>query len=174
MMLHPDTDNSFKLSEDTFSMSERSYPMRETDIRHVLEIERLCFPVPWSRHSFLAELFNPNALSIVTTLWDPLEKDNVRAYSCNHIIGDELNILRMAVAPEARRLGLADRLLDMVMSLSGQKGATEAYLEVRPSNKPAISLYLKKGFQVIGIRPGYYPETGEDALIMMTKIKEIS
>ena len=139
-----------------------------------MEIERLCFPVPWSRQSFLAELSDPNALSIVTTLCAPLEKNSIRAYSCNRIIGDELNILRMAVAPESRRLGLASRLLDVVLSLSGQKGAAEAYLEVRPSNVPAISLYQKKGFQIIGNRPGYYPETGEDALVMMTNIKEIS
>ena len=171
-MLH--LDNFLKFSEDSIRMSERSFPMRETDIQHVLEIEQLCFPVPWSRHSFLSELLNPNALSIVTTLCDPLEKNSIRAYSCNRIIGDELNILRMAVAPEARRLGIASRLLDLVLSLSGQKGAAEAFLEVRPSNVPAISLYLKKGFQVIGTRPGYYPETGEDALIMMTNIKEIS
>ena len=155
-------------------MGERSFSMREADIQRVLEIEHLCFPVPWSRHSFLAELCNPNALSIVTATYDPLEKNNIQAYSCNRIIGDELNILRMAVAPESRRFGMAGRLLDIVLSLSGQKGATEAYLEVRPSNTPAVSLYLKKGFQVIGMRPGYYPETGEDALVMMTNIKEIS
>lgn len=162
------------LSEDAISVSERSFPMRETDVQRVLEIERLCFPIPWSRHSFLAELFNPNALSIVTTLCKPLEKNDIHAYSCNRLIGDELNILRMAVAPESRRFGLASRLLDMVLSLSRQKSATEAYLEVRPSNEPAISLYRKKGFRVIGTRPGYYPETGEDALIMMKNIKEIS
>ena len=165
-------------------MSEKSFPMRETDILRVLEIERLCFPSPWSHRLFLSELFNPNALSIVTVLYDsplndppsndPLEKSIIQAYSCNRIVGDELSILRMAVAPETRRLGLASRLLDIVLSLSGLKGAVEAYLEVRPSNVPAISLYQKKGFQIIGTRPGYYPETGEDALIMKTKIKEIS
>ena len=148
--------------------------MREMDIQQVLEIEHLCFAAPWSRRSFLSELSNPNALSIVTALCDPLEKSIIRAYSCNRIVGNELSILRMAVAPENRRLGLAARLLDMVLSLSRQKGATEAYLEVRPSNEPAISLYRKKGFQTIAKRPGYYPETGEDALIMMTNIKEMS
>jgi ribosomal-protein-alanine N-acetyltransferase len=164
---------------DTTHMNEKSFPMRETDIPRVLEIERLCFPVPWSHRSFLAELFNPDALSIVTTQGDPpsndsLEKSTIQAYSCNRVIGDELSILRMAVAPGTRRLGLASRLLDIVLSLSGSKGAAQAYLEVRPSNIPAISLYQKKGFQIIGTRPGYYPETGEDALIMKTTIKEIS
>ena len=162
------------LPENSISTSEKSFLMRETDIQQVLEIEHLCFTVPWSRHSFLAELFNPKALSIVTTVCDSLEKNSIQAYSCNRIIGDELNILRMAVAPDSRRLGLASRLLDMVLSLSEKRGATEAYLEVRPSNVPAISLYTKKGFQVVGTRPGYYPETGEDALIMMTNIKEMS
>ena len=155
-------------------MSEESFPMREADMQQVLEIENRCFPVPWSRRSFLAELSSPHALSIVTAVCGPLVKNGIRAYSCNRIIGDELNILRMAVAPESRRLGLASRLLDRVLHLSRRKGATEAYLEVRPSNVPAISLYTKKGFRVIGTRPGYYPETGEDALVMMTNIKEIS
>ena len=167
--------NDVQASPDNISgMDEHSFPMREADIQQVLELEHLCFPAPWSHHSFLMELENSNALSIVTTVRDSLEKNSIQAYSCNRIICDELNILRMAVAPERRRSGLASRLLDLVLSLSGQKGATLAYLEVRPSNVPAISLYTKKGFQVIGIRPGYYPETGEDALVMMTNIKEIS
>jgi [ribosomal protein S18]-alanine N-acetyltransferase len=155
-------------------MCERSLPMRATDINHVLEIEHLCFTVPWSRNSFLAELYNPDALSIVTTSCVPLEIRSILAYGCNRIIGEELDILRMAVAPESRCLGVASRLLDVVLALSGRRGATRAYLEVRPSNVPAISLYRKKGFQIIGKRPGYYPETGEDALIMMTNIKEKS
>jgi [ribosomal protein S18]-alanine N-acetyltransferase len=171
-MLH--SDNVLNELEGSINVSEKTFPMREADMQHILEIEQLCFPVPWSRRSFLEELFNPNALCVVTKLCGPLEENNIRAYSCNHIVGDELTILRMAVAPEGRRLGSASRLLDMVLSLSRQKGATEAYLEVRPSNVPAMSLYRKKGFQVIGVRPGYYPETGEDALIMMTNIKEIS
>lgn len=170
----PQADSFPALSKNAIGMSERSFAMREIDIQPVLEIERRCFPVPWSRRSFLAEISDPNALSIVMAMCDPLEKINIQAYSCNRIVGDELNILRMAVAPESRRLGLASRLLDRVLSLSRQKGATKAYLEVRPSNVPAVSLYAQKGFQVIGMRPGYYPETGEDAQIMMTHIKEIS
>ena len=98
------------------------------------------------RNSFLMEPANPNAPSNVTTEHNPLEKNSIQAYTCNRIIGDELNILRMAVAPESRRFGFAGRLLDLVLSLSGQKGATQAYLEVRPSNVPAICSVHQKRF----------------------------
>ncbi len=155
-------------------MMGRIYLMTESDIRSVVDIERMCFPVPWGYQSFLAEYNNPYSLNFVIKEPDSLENNHIYAYSCNHVVGNELSILKMAVSPEKRRLGYAEHLLGTVIHRAIQKGATEAFLEVRPSNYKAQALYRKLGFRVIGTRPNYYPETGEDALMMMKILKEIS
>lgn len=152
----------------------RIMTMTASDIGHIAAIERACFPVPWTSSAFLSELGNPYALNIILKEMDSLEKQPICAYSCNHVIENELSVLRMAVAPEKQRLGLGCHLMDTVLHQAAQRGATKAFLEVRPSNTKAISLYRKMGFQVIATRPNYYPETGEHALVMMKRIKEVS
>ncbi|ACB38983.1 ribosomal protein S18-alanine N-acetyltransferase [Pyrobaculum neutrophilum] len=76
------------------------------------------------------------------------------------------HIVSVGVLPEARRLGIATAMLKRAMkALKTYYGASEAYLEVRVSNKPAISLYEKLGYRVVGRVPRYYSD-GEDAYIM--------
>ncbi len=140
--------------------------MTECDLPVVLEIERVCFPAPWHRRAFLEELANPLAVNLVLKSIAPLANPTVEAYSCCHVVSDELSILRMAVAPHRQRSGMASRILDAVFRRGLAMGATRAFLEVRPSNAAAIALYRKKGFAHIGRRPHYYPETREDALVM--------
>jgi ribosomal-protein-alanine N-acetyltransferase len=148
--------------------------MTASDIDTIADIERACFPVPWGRNAFLSELNNPYALNIVIKVIDPLENGRIYAYSSNHIVEEELSILKMAVAPEKRRLGIGEFLMETVLYQASRRGAAQAFLEVRPSNRNAISLYKKMGFRVIGTRPNYYPETGETALVMMKRLKETS
>jgi ribosomal-protein-alanine N-acetyltransferase len=83
-----------------------------------------------------------------------------------------MHLLRIAVAPQWRRRGVASKLLDTCFSLAHKNGAESAILEVRPSNKPAISLYHKLGFHLVERRKNYYTETREDALIFKKKVKE--
>lgn len=155
-------------------MCAQAYSMEVSDIGHIVDIERACFPAPWRRDAFLSEINNPYSLNIVIKEVDSLENCRICAYSCNHVIANELSILRMAVSPEKRRLGIGEHLMGIVLHQAMQRGATEAFLEVRPSNMKARSLYQKLGFRVVGTRPNYYPETGEHALLMMKIIKEIS
>jgi ribosomal-protein-alanine N-acetyltransferase len=148
--------------------------MTESDLERIVEIEQTCFPMPWGLRSFQSEINTSHAFNIIIKKADPLEKKSIWAYSCAHVVGEELTILRMAVVPEKRRLGIGERLLVAILDQAIKRGATMAFLEVRPSNIQAQSLYRKKGFRVIGTRPDYYPETGEDALVMMKSLKEIS
>jgi ribosomal-protein-alanine N-acetyltransferase len=148
--------------------------MAESDICHIAEIERECFSSPWSRDAFLSELKKGYGLNIVMREIDALENECICAYSCNHVIEDELSILRMAVVPGKRRLGIGEQLLDLVLEQATGQGAVKAFLEVRPSNAKASMLYRKLGFRVIGTRPNYYTETGEHALVMMKRLKETS
>jgi len=151
-----------------------AHPMTASDIEYVAAIERACFSTPWKSSAFISELGNPYALNIVIKELHSLEKDRICAYSCNHVVEDELSVLRMAVAPEKQRLGIGEHLMDTVLQQAVHRGATKAFLEVRPSNTKALSLYRKLGFRVIGTRPNYYPETGENALVMMKQLKETS
>ena len=82
------------------------------------------------------------------------------------LITTEIHIITIAVHPARRRLGLGEWLLHTLIEKGQTLGADIATLEVRPSNRAARSLYQKYGFQEVGRRPGYYSDTGEDALIL--------
>jgi ribosomal-protein-alanine N-acetyltransferase len=79
---------------------------------------------------------------------------------------DELELLAVAVLPEARRRGVARRLLEHVIAATGESGGRRVLLEVARSNTAARRLYESLGFRVLDVRRGYYPTTGDDALVM--------
>jgi ribosomal-protein-alanine N-acetyltransferase len=87
-------------------------------------------------------------------------------YLCLWEIGHEIHITNLAVHPEWRRQGVARALLDAALGEGRVRGVELAFLEVRPTNAEALSLYESLGFRVIGRRKGYYFDTGEDALLM--------
>jgi ribosomal-protein-alanine N-acetyltransferase len=72
--------------------------------------------------------------------------------------------MNVAVAPEARRLGIARALMDELLGRLPPKA--QITLEVRRSNEPALAMYETLGFRAAGVRPRYYQDNGEDALIM--------
>lgn len=147
--------------------------MIEADLDAILHIERQSFQRIWPRSSFLGELHCENAYCY-TLRWQ--ENDNsapVIAYACYRVVSDEMHLLRIAVAQQWRRRGIASGLIDKCFKLARGKGATTAMLEVRPSNTSAISMYQKLGFQYIGKRPYYYTETREDALILSKDLEEV-
>jgi [ribosomal protein S18]-alanine N-acetyltransferase len=82
------------------------------------------------------------------------------------VVFDELHINTLAVAPAARRRGLATAMLRHVMAEAVASGVTKATLEVRASNTAALGLYQQLGFQIAATRPGYYAKPPEDALIL--------
>ncbi len=137
--------------------------MTEQDLDEVMQIERNSFPTPWSRRLFERELLMPYAKPFVA-LEVPLNQ--VVGYLCIWLVAQETHILNLAVHPERRRLGIASSLLHYALKYSGEKGAQEIILEVRRSNYKAISLYRNFHFQPRGIRPRYYSDSGEDAVIM--------
>jgi ribosomal-protein-alanine N-acetyltransferase len=94
------------------------------------------------------------------------------AYVFVRIISKEMHIMRIAVAAGYQARGVATALLQQCFKLAEQHQVSSVYIEVRPNNKSAIALYRKFGFQMLGTRPNYYPETGEDALVMV-KLLEV-
>jgi len=142
------------------------------DINPIIEIERQSFSWPWKRVSFLGELNNGQACSYMVKLNDSTHADKVIAYIFFRQVKEELHILKIAVTPAWRSRGIASRLLKKCFTTGLKRGATSAFLEVRPSNASAMALYNKKGFRIIGRRPKYYTDTREDALVLMKNLKE--
>jgi ribosomal-protein-alanine N-acetyltransferase len=141
--------------------------MRPDDLDAVLAIERQSFSMPWSRGSFLYELQQNR----VARCWVMRADARVVGYLCLWEIGEELHITNIAVDPAERRRGIARALLGSVLDDAGRRKLRLCALEVRPTNIEARRLYESFGFAVVGRRKGYYYDTGEDALVMETRLK---
>jgi [ribosomal protein S18]-alanine N-acetyltransferase len=135
---------------------------KETDLLAVARIERESFSDPWSLPALLGEL-EPSYLHL------PLVAEldgEIAGYLMAWRVHDELHILNLAVAIRLRRRGVADALMAAAMDDARRAGLRLVTLEVRVGNQAARSFYRRLGFRQNGIRPGYYQDTGEDALIM--------
>jgi ribosomal-protein-alanine N-acetyltransferase len=134
------------------------------DLSQVVAIERRAFPTPWSSAMFVLELSKSSSIGVGAFLPDRRRADRLVGYLIASRYADIWHLMNVAVDPPARRRGVASALLE---ELIGRVGAGEPItLEVRPSNTGAISLYERFGFRAAGVRPRYYRDTGEDALIM--------
>jgi ribosomal-protein-alanine N-acetyltransferase len=140
-------------------------PMTVDDIGDVHDIERSSFPVPWPPYAFRQELeTNRLARYLVARVGD-----EAVAYAGIWLMVDEAHVTTFAVLPAWRRHGVGARLLLALMALARDVGASVATLEVRLSNVAARNLYQRFGFRPVGVRPRYYSDNGEDALIMTTE-----
>ena len=140
-------------------------PMRSEDLPSVQEIERRSFTTPWPAHAYRTEL-STNRLAHYRVV---KVGGQVVAYAGLWLMVDEAHITTFAVDPAYRRRGVGERLLLVMLDIAIERGAREATLEVRLSNTPARNLYEKFGFRPVGIRPNYYSDDNEDALIMTTE-----
>jgi len=140
-------------------------PMTTADLAAVQEIERLSFTTPWPAHAYRTELESNRLATYLVVRVD----GRVVAYAGMWLMVDEAHITTFAVHPSWRRRRIAGRLLIALLDLARQRHAREATLEVRLSNIPARRLYEKFGFRPVGIRPRYYSDDNEDALIMTTE-----
>jgi [ribosomal protein S18]-alanine N-acetyltransferase len=138
--------------------------MRLEDLSAVHEIELASFTAPWPPHAYRSELeSNKLAHYLVARAGD-----TVAAYGGMWLMVDEAHITTFAVHPAWRRRRIGERLLLAFLDLAMDRDAHEATLEVRLSNLAARKLYEKYGFRPVGLRPHYYSDDHEDALIMTT------
>ncbi len=136
-------------------------PMKPSHLDEVVAIEELSFEAPWARASFERELNLGHAHPLVC-----LGHHQVVGYICPWLISDEVQVLRLAVAPSQRRRGAAVLLVRTVIEHAYDLGAHWLYLEVEEGNHPAESLYQGLGFTVEAVRPDYYGR-GRHALVMV-------
>lgn len=136
--------------------------MQLSDLDEVMEIEKVCYPTPWSRRAFVGELTeNVYAHYIVAHL-----ETTLIGYAGMWVILEEAHVTNVSVHPEYRRIGLGKKLLHELIERARELGAARMTLEVRPSNHVARNLYCQTGFIERGLRKGYYTDTQEDAIIM--------
>jgi ribosomal-protein-alanine N-acetyltransferase len=136
--------------------------MTVQDIDRVHEIERLSFPRPWPRDSFLSELENACARYVVL-----LEDGVIAGFGGMWLIVGEAHVNNVAVHPCFRRRGYGKLIMKELMRTAYRAGEiVQMTLEARVTNVPAIGLYMSMGFEVAGRRKNYYEDNGDDAYIM--------
>lgn len=148
--------------------SEPSFrPMREEDLAAVMAIEEVAYDFPWT-YGIFADCLRAGYVCWVMTL-----DDAVIGYGILSCAVGEAHILNICIGGPHRRAGFGRRLLARLTDLARWYQSEKMFLEVRPSNYAALSMYQRSGFRVVGRRPNYYPDHGEreDALIMTMDLK---
>jgi ribosomal-protein-alanine N-acetyltransferase len=142
----------------------RLCPMEVESLQAVLDIEAASYPFPWTRGNFVDSLL---ANHVAWCLLD--EHHALLGYAIAMAGVEELHLLNITIAAAHRRRGHARFLMLSLMEHGRRTGARALWLEVRPSNAAAYSLYADMGFERVGLRRQYYPAEGsrrEDAWVM--------
>jgi [ribosomal protein S18]-alanine N-acetyltransferase len=148
---------SRELSELAGKLTVR--PLTYSDLPAVLSVERRSFPTPWSLAMFVLELSKPSGVCLAASL-----DEELLGYLVCSRYDRVWHLMNVAVTPEQRRQGVASRLIAQLLEETGRE--LPFTLEVRVSNRAAITMYERLGFRSAGVRPRYYQDNGEDALIM--------
>lgn len=140
-------------------------PMRRRHLRAVLRIEALVYPRPWSATLFLQEMARRSDRYYIVAKTD----GDLIGYGGMITGGPEAHITTLAVDPEFQRQKVGTKVLIDLLQTARDRGAGSVSLEVRKSNIGAQRLYEDYGFKPVGVRKGYYIETGEDAIVMVVE-----
>ncbi|MFH1523848.1 MAG: ribosomal protein S18-alanine N-acetyltransferase [Chloroflexota bacterium] len=143
--------------------------MTLADVPRVAEIDRLSFSLPWPERSFRFEVTENQA----SRGWVVEAEGCIVAMLVLWLIVDEAHIATIAVHPDFRRQGIGEEILLDALAAAHEDGARRAFLEVRIGNTAAQAMYKKYGFVVDGVRPKYYKDNSEDAILMSLDNLEI-
>ena len=134
------------------------------DNQAITDLEQVCFSYPWNYEMICETQELPNFLGAVAEV-----NGEVVGYVGAIFCFAQADIALVAVKPEFRRQGIAQKLINQLIEWLLQKNVNELFLEVRVSNAPAKALYERMGFNAISIRKKYY-ENAEDAIVMLKVI----
>jgi ribosomal-protein-alanine N-acetyltransferase len=149
-------------------ISASARTMEPSDLLQVADIEQRSYEFPWS-HRLFRDCLLSGYICVV------LERgEDVVGYSILSVAAGEAHILNLCVDPNSRKLGYGDRLLEEILERAKTLLVKQIFLEVRPSNEHAMSLYRKKGFRQIAERPAYYQahDGREDAAVLSLLLKQ--
>ena len=133
----------------------------EKDLPSVMELDREAFFDSWSRDTWQGELQNQIAVWIVEEL-----EEQIVGYAGIWVVAGEAQVMRVAVRKELRNRGLGLALTQALIQKAWEGGAEAITLEVRENNIAAQKVYERCGFVSEGVRPNYYEDTHEGAVIM--------
>ena len=136
--------------------------MEARDVSGVAKIEQENFSMPWSEKAFMDSLSQKEALFLVAE-----EEDRVLGYIGIYLSFEEGGITNVSVDSSCRNKGVGSALVEQLKKEAQARGTEKIFLEVRVSNKPAIHLYEKQGFEKVGCRKNFYEKPREDAWVMM-------
>ena len=142
--------------------------MTADDIEQIVAIEQEAFTEPWTAEAFRNELTNNLFAKYIIAEY----AGETVGYGGMWIIIDEAHITNIAIRSGYRGLGFGHLLLTEMKKTAGYFGALRMTLEVRVSNDVAQRLYAKHGFEASGIRPNYYSDNNEDAIIMWAELDQ--
>lgn len=145
------------------------YRIVNAELRHIEQLEQIeqaCFSMPWTKEQLKGQL--PDSCHVFIAAESG---EAVLGYVGMMYIIDEGYISNVAIAPEYRRQGIADALIDELMGRAAALNLAFVTLEARQSNSPAIALYKKHGFVPVGVRKNYYELPKEDAVLMTKFLK---
>jgi [ribosomal protein S18]-alanine N-acetyltransferase len=144
-------------------------PMTKGHIDALMPYERDMFGTEaWTRSGYQSELADTRYRYYVIAEGPAGE---LLGWAGIRILDAEAEILTVGVVPAARRAGIARRMLDVLLAEAIRRGAAEVFLEVRVDNAAARALYLREGFEEIGIRRGYYDAGRVDAVTMRKELR---
>lgn len=135
------------------------------DVEQLFELENSCFPDPWSRKSIRGTMNEENSYFAVA-----VSDGKIIGYINTTYVLDEMNLNRICVLPQYRRMGAANLLMEGMFEAARQHKLAQIFLEVRLSNIPAQQLYKRFGFAVVGERKGFYQNPPENGLVMTVQV----
>src|SRR5215207_120979 len=139
------------------------------DIEQVIAIDRVSFSLPWPERSFRFDLTDNPA----SRCWVAEIDGKVAGMIVAWLIVDEVHVATIATHPDFRRRGVAKKLLAHTLQYLKEEGAQSSFLEVRASNFAAQEMYRKFGYEESGVRPRYYKDNDEDALLMTLETLDV-
>ncbi|MDZ7671366.1 MAG: ribosomal protein S18-alanine N-acetyltransferase [Halanaerobiales bacterium] len=143
--------------------------MKESDLYHIIKIEKEAFSNPWNVKFFREEL-NYNIFALYLTA--KVNKEVVGYTGCwfkDKV--KEIHIVNLAIKKEFRRKNIATYLINEIINMAKTINFNKITLEVRASNEKAINLYEKLDFKKTNIVPNYYLDNKEDAILMIKELK---
>lgn len=136
-------------------------PAELRDVHAIQEIDAQVYPTPWSEKLTIDQVTGPRRVHLVVE-----EQHRVIGHGGIAILDGDAHITTVAIDPVHHRRGLGSVLVTHLLQAAEENGCRAVTLEVRVSNRAAIAMYEKHGLESAGIRPGYYGDNGEDAMIM--------
>ena len=158
-------------------------PATENDIQRILEIEQEAISPPWTHGALLSEMYKKDAYFVVAVddsapsttdvddysspAFDKHRSPAVVGFAILRCVGDDGELLQIAVDKAHRRGGAGDLLMIAALEYARENAFGSIFLEVRRGNVAAVGLYKKHGFNSMRIRKDYYSDPVEDAVVMV-------